>query len=98
MQYSGPPLDIDAVARALSYVWRESLERLTRENGGEIYVPVLEHPRVYERIVELLQQYDEVRTRHIAFLRDELIRLKNVTIEPILLQRSARGESQAAPP
>lgn len=80
-----PPLDISAVSRALANIWRESMDRLERENGSRIYIPIREEGHVYQRIVELLKAYDEGRTRQIKYLIEELVRLHSVMVSPPII-------------
>lgn len=82
-----PPLDIAAVSRELTFIWRDSRYRMERANGSPICVPVNEGRNVQEQIVNLLQRYDEGRTRYIKYLRDELVHLHNIVIQPIILPR-----------
>lgn len=80
-----PPLDIMVAARAIAEVWRESMRKVEFDGGG-MHVPH-EALRLGDRVIEILKTYDQCRTLHIKFLRDELIRLRNVTIEPLFIKR-----------
>ena len=75
-----PPLDITATARAIAELWREELMKLERQTGEPIYwrIPV-GTACVNDRIIEILMAYDEGRTRHLAFLKGELMRLHSRT-------------------
>ena len=83
-----PPLDIAAVSRALAQVWRDAMDCVMEVNGLPRYqVPFRELAGVHEQIVELLRQYDEVRTRHLKFLVAELVRMHDMVVQPILMPR-----------
>lgn len=95
-----PPLDITVAARAIAAAWEESIRQVELRAGGMYVLDVTTEPlrmlgphaamRFAERVIDILKTYDEGRSQHIKFLRDELIRLQNVTIAPpVIIKRES---------
>lgn len=87
-----PPLDIAQLARAITAEWLQAFADLS---AGFDYRQKLAMRRgagaVMDTVVEVLRAYDEGRTRHIAFLKSELVRLHNLMPgPPIVLPATER--------
>ena len=101
-----PPLDISVVARHVAFIMSEVLDTAARDmkeafrrgfpiEGIDLRVPLNAERSTYDKVVELLRQYDEGRTRHIAFLKGELIRLHSLMPStPFMIKTPATEEKR----
>ena len=81
-----PPLDIRMVADVISLEFMRCLEQARQRSGSNVYAYPKEVLEIRDKVIEVLRSYDEARTQHLNFLRNELIRIHEVGLPPTILQ------------
>lgn len=94
MEERFPALDIKAVAMHITKAWMDAYVRALRDVRDGLPPPAPVVDQVMQSVVLALQSYDEGRTRHIAFLKEELIKVITHTPRPIFIERPAEGGAQ----
>ena len=88
-----PPRDIQVLTRAILAVVRRAViaDLDSLELASAIKVRFGFHgemAKVMEAVASLVGGYDAHRTEQIRYLREELVRLRDFTVEPILIERA----------
>jgi hypothetical protein len=81
-----PPLDVHVFAQHVAELWRQECEEQLRRNGIR-EMRVYPNNNIYDGILKLVQQFDESRTRHMAYLKGELINFHMTTPRPSILMK-----------
>lgn len=99
------PLDIRVASDRISHLWimatreqkakarhdYEACQRMGLEPRFEFTEDFREAGKLRDGIIEILKAYDEGRTRHLQFLKSELMRLHRIMLpNPIIVERKPK--------